>query len=142
MALAELAGFQHRERLVGQLEQPDQVGDRRAAAADAAGEVFFGELQVGDQRVAGARLLDRVQVLADHVLDQRRLQPLGLGLLANHRRHLRQAGLLGGAPAALAGDQFVAAVGQGADEERLDDAGGADRFGQAESAAWSKLVRG
>ncbi len=76
------------------------------------------------------RLLDRVEVLADHVLDQRRLQPLGLRLVADDRRHLLEPGLLGGAPAALAGDQLVAAVGEGADQQRLDDAAGLDRGGQ------------
>ena len=86
--------------------------------------------EVADQGVAGAGLLDRVEVLADHVLDQRRLQPLGLLLVADHRRHLLDPGLLGGAPAALAGDQLVAAVGEGADEQRLNDAAGLDRGGQ------------
>ena len=97
--------------------------------------------EVLDQGGAGPRLLDRVEVLADHVLDQRRLQPLGLGLVADDRRHLLQARLLGGAPAALAGDQLVAAVGEGADQQRLDDAAGLDRGGQRASAprgrSWS-----
>ena len=66
------------ERLVGQVEQADQVRDRRAAAADAARQLLFGEPEVLDQRGAGARLVDRVEVLADHVLDQRHLQALGL----------------------------------------------------------------
>ena len=92
------------------------------------------------------RLLDRVEVLADHVLDQRRLQALGLGLVADDRRHLLQAGLLGGAPAALAGDQLVAAVGEGADEQRLDDAAGLDRGGEARPAprgrTWSAAGSG
>ena len=41
-----------------------------------------------------------------------------------------EAGLLGGAPAALAGDQLVAAVVERADEQRLDDAAGLDRGGE------------
>ena len=131
MALAELARLEQLERLVGEVEQADQVGDGGAAAADAAGELLFGEAEVLDQGGAGASLLDRVEVLADHVLDQRHLQPLGLLGVADHRRHLLQAGLLRGAPAALAGDQLVAAVVQGADEERLDDAAALDRGGKA-----------
>ena len=54
--------------------------------------------------------------------------------VADDRRHLLEAGLLGGAPAALAGDQLVAAVGEGADEQRLDDAAGLDRGGEARRA--------
>ena len=130
VALAELAGLEQLQRLVGQLEQADQVGDGGAAAADPARQLLFGQAELLDQGGAGARLLDRVEVLADHVLDQRRLQALGFGLVADDRRHLLQPGLLGGAPAALAGDQLVAAVGEGADEQRLDDAAGLDRGGQ------------
>ena len=130
VALAELAGLEQLQRLVGKLEQADQVGDGGAAAADAARQLLFGQPQLLDQGRAGLRLLDRVEVLADHVLDQRRLQPLGLGLVADDRRHLLEARLLRGAPAALAGDQLVAAVGEGADQQRLDDAAGLDRGGE------------
>ena len=76
------------ERLVGKVEQADQVGDADAAAADAAAELLLGEAEVVDQRRAGARLLDRVEVLARHVLDQRELEPLRVGLVAHDRRHV------------------------------------------------------
>ena len=59
---------------------------------------------------AGPRLLHRVEVLADHVLDQRRLEALVLRRGPDHRGDAVEAGLLRGAPAALAGDQLVAAV--------------------------------
>ena len=62
------------ERLVGQVEQADQVRDGDAAAADAAADVLAREAELLDQRGAGARLLDRVEVLARHVLDQRQLE--------------------------------------------------------------------
>ena len=64
------AGLEQVEDLVGQVEQADQVRDRDAAAAEAAGELLLGEPEVLDQRRAGARLVDRVEVLARHVLDQ------------------------------------------------------------------------
>ena len=110
MALAELALLEQRLHLVGEVEQPDQVRDRGAAAADAAGELLLGDAEVVDQGGAGAGLVDGVEVLADHVLDQRRLQALVLGRAADHGRDALEAGLLGGAPAALAGDQLVAPV--------------------------------
>ena len=63
------------EHVVGQVEQPDQVRDRRAGAAEAAGELLLRQPELLDQGRAGARLVDRVQVLAGDVLDQRRLHP-------------------------------------------------------------------
>src|SRR3954452_19028479 len=53
VALAELARLEQGERLVGQLEQADQVGDGGAAAAEAAGELLLGQPQVLDQGSAG-----------------------------------------------------------------------------------------
>ena len=84
MALAELARLEQPERLVGQVEEPDQVRDRRAAAADAAADLLLAEPEVLDQGGARARLVDGVQVLAGHVLDQRGLQALRLVLVADH----------------------------------------------------------
>ena len=78
VSLGQLAPLEQGQHRVGQVEQPDQVGDRGAAAADAAGELLLRDAEVVDQGGAGPGLLDRVEVLADHVLDQRRLQPLVL----------------------------------------------------------------
>src|SRR3712207_7785935 len=44
-------------------------------------------LPIFDQQCARARLLDRRQVLARHVLDQRQLERLGVVLRAHERRH-------------------------------------------------------
>ena len=66
------------EHLVGQVEQPQQVRDRDARAADAAADVLAREPELLDEQRAGARLLDRVEVLAGHVLDQRELERLGV----------------------------------------------------------------
>ena len=43
VTLAELSGLEQLQRLVGQLEQADQVGDGGAAAADPAGQLLFGQ---------------------------------------------------------------------------------------------------
>ena len=53
-----------------------------------------------------ARLLDRVEVLALHVLDDRDLERLVVGDLDRHDRHVVQAGALRRAPAPLAGDDL------------------------------------
>ena len=51
------------ERLLGQVEQADQVRDRDPAAADPAPDLLLGEAEVVDEHRAGARLLDGVEVL-------------------------------------------------------------------------------
>ena len=101
-----------------------------AAAAQPPRQLLLAEPQILDQRRAGARLVDRVEVLARHVLDQRRLQALRLALVADDRGHRLQAGLPRRPPAALAGDQLVATVAQRADDQRLDDARVGQRRGQ------------
>ena len=78
MALGERAGLEELERLVGQVEDPDQVRERGAAAPEAPAELLLGQAEVLDQRRAGARLVDGVELLARDVLDQRHLHALGL----------------------------------------------------------------
>jgi hypothetical protein len=130
VTLREVALGEHLEDLVGEVEQPDQVRDRRAGAAQAAGQVLLREPQLLDQRRARSRLVDRVEVLARHVFDQRRLHPRRLVLVAQERRDLGQPGLPGRAPATLARDQLIAAVGEGPHDHRLDHAGLGNRLCQ------------
>ena len=127
VTLAELARGEQVEHLVGKVEEPDQVRDRRAASAEPPRELLLAQPQILDQGRAGARLVHGVQVLPGHVLDQRRLQALGLALVANDRRHRLQAGLPRRPPAALAGDQLVATVAKRAHDQRLDHAGVGER---------------
>ena len=74
MALAERALLQQLDHLVGQIEQPHEVADRDAAAPDPPADLLARQPELLDERRAGARLLDRVQVLARHVLDQRHFE--------------------------------------------------------------------
>nr|WP_230317289.1 hypothetical protein [Conexibacter sp. W3-3-2] len=76
------------------------------------------------QAAVGLRALERVEVHAQLVLDQRVLQPvlLVLRLRDDHRRDLRQARLLRGGEAAVAGEQLVAAVRVHGDADRLQHA--------------------
>src|SRR3954469_16161577 len=60
VALAEVAPLEQLERLVGELEQADQVGDGGAAAPDPFRQLLFRQAEVLDQRRAGACLLDRI----------------------------------------------------------------------------------
>ena len=131
VALRDLAALDHREHVVGQLEQAQLVRDRRLRAADALRDVAERELELVHQHRVAARLLDRREVLARDVLDQAEQQRVAVVGLADHGRHGRDAGLARGAPAALAGDQLVAALGARPDDDRLDDALRADRVGEA-----------
>ena len=63
------------------------------------------------QLLVGQRLVNRVEVLALDVLDERHLQKRSLlpcADLANHDRHAHEAGHLSGAPAPLASDDLEA----------------------------------
>ena len=79
------------------------------------------ERELVDELAVGARRLDRVEVLALEVLDERELELLAIGELADDRRDALQAGEPRGADAALAGDELVA-VDRLGDEDRLDHA--------------------
>ena len=66
------------------------------------------------QAVQAARLLERVQVLALDVLDQRHRRRGFVGDVAHQHRHRVEAGQAGGAEAPLAGDDLEAACAVGA----------------------------
>ena len=106
MALAERAALEQLERLVGQVEQAHQVRDRDAAAADAQPDLLARKAELLDERRTRSCLLDRVEVLTSHVLDQRELERLGVVARADERGDRVEAGELRGPPAALAGDQL------------------------------------
>ncbi len=83
-----------------------------------------------EQHGVGARLLDRRQLLARDVLDQPEQQRVAVVGLADDGGDRRVAGLARSAPAALAGDDLVAARGARPHEQRLDDALAPDRLGE------------
>ena len=66
-----------------ELEQPQGVADLRPAAADAAGQLLVGAAEVVEQLLVGGRLLQRVQLGAVQVLQQR---------VAQQRRRRRSPG--------------------------------------------------
>ena len=62
---------QHRLHRLGQLQQAQQVGRGAARAADRVGRLLVGHAEFVDQALQPGGLLDRIQVLALDVLDQR-----------------------------------------------------------------------
>ena len=110
---------------VGQLEQPERVGDARPVPADALADLLLCQPELLDEPSIALGLLEGVEVGALEVLDQGQLEGLGRRDVTDHGRDLVQARELRGPPAALAGDESV--VGPVAPHEhRLDDALGPD----------------
>jgi hypothetical protein len=64
-------------------------------------------LKLGDQAIKRPRRLNRVQILALNVLNQRHLEREFIPNFPNDRRHLGESRQLRGPPSALSGDQFV-----------------------------------
>ncbi len=131
VAGGELAGPDQGLHALGQLQQPQRVGEMAAALADGVGDVLLGVAEALDQLVVAGRLLDRVEVLALHVLDHGELGDLLVGEVAHDDGHGVERRLLRRAPAPLAGDDLVAAaVRVGAGDDRLHQALGAQRVGE------------
>ena len=104
-----------------EVEQAERVGDRRAGPPDARREAVLGEPEFVDELAVGIGRLDRVEILALEVLDERELELIAIGELAHERRDALEAGGLGRPQAPLAGDELVA-VDRLGHEDRLEDA--------------------
>ena len=76
----------------GEVEQAKRVGDGRAGPPDARGDLLVGEPEFVDQPAEAVRRLDRVEVLALEVLDERELELVAVGELADDRRDALEAG--------------------------------------------------
>src|SRR5205814_299884 len=94
------------------------------------GDLAEGEVELVHKRRVRARLLDRGQVLAGHVLDEREHERLAVRYVADHCRHRSEARLLRGTPAPLAGDQLVAAFGAWTHNDGLEHPLRLERVGE------------
>ncbi len=137
----QLAGRHVAPGGLAQVEQAEVVGDRAAVLAEAEGEFLLGVAQPVGQGAVGEGPFDRVQVRPVDVLDQGQLGLLGGVDPPEQGGQAGEAGQLGRPPAALAGDEFVAARGL-ADDDRLDEARALEAVGQRCRAASSKVRRG
>jgi hypothetical protein len=104
-----------------EFQQADGVGDGGAVFAGALGDLFLGELKFVDEALESVGLFDGVKIFALQVFYQRHFQGEIFGHVAQYDWYGVHVCALGGAPAALAGDELVAAV-DAADDERLNDA--------------------
>src|SRR5690606_28831258 len=108
MAHVEVARHEHRLYGFGQVEQAQQVAGRAARAADRLGGLLVRRAGLVDQAPDALRLLERIEVLALDVLDEREGERgLVVGLAHDHR-HFVELGELRRAVAPLPRDDLVA----------------------------------
>ena len=100
-----------------------------ARLVDDLAELFLGMAIKIDQLLVGVGLLDRVQILALDILDQRELGRRRIVDVADDRRDRVELRALRRAPAPLAGDDLEA-VAVGPQQDRLKHAALGDRFGE------------
>jgi hypothetical protein len=116
--------------LLGQLQQAHVICDRRAVLADSSRDLLLRQAEFAAQPFVGGRLIDRIQVFALDVLDERHLEKLA-GLAApnilDDDGHPGEPCALGSAPAALARDDAIAAIDL-PHHDGLDDAVCLDRL--------------
>ncbi len=123
VALAELAGLEQLERLVGQVEDPDQVRERGAAAAEALAELLLrsargprpgsAQARASSTGLSCSRATFSISAVCRRWASSSSRSSTGTVSSPASR---------GGTPAALAGDDLVAAVGERAHDQRLDHA--------------------
>src|SRR5205085_3360004 len=83
----QLAGLELRQHRRRQLQQANAVCHSRTCFAYARGDVLLRELELVAQTLERASLLDRVEVLALQVLNQRQLQRLAVVSIADPDRN-------------------------------------------------------
>ena len=119
----------HREDAIGdeclyllrEAEQPNAVGNRRAAARDTARELLLGEAEFREQPLIGTCLLDGVQILALDVLDERHLGKLCIRRRAKYGGDMGKACEFCRAQATLSRDQLILVVADGTNRDGLED---------------------
>lgn len=130
VAGADLAGGEAHADLGGEGEQAYGVGDGDATLADPLGDLFLGQGEFLKETLEGVGLFQWGEVFSLNVFDESDGEEIVVGEVRDHDGDGGEFGELGGAPASLAGDQGVGAVGLALDEERLEDAVLADAGGQ------------
>ena len=119
VALREITARKHPENVLGELEQPNSIRDGRLRATDAVCHLAERELEFVDQRRIGTGLFDRREVLASDVLDETEEERIAVADVTHDRRDRGDAGFPGRPPAALTGDQLIAAFSARPDDDGL-----------------------
>ena len=109
MAHLECAGLEKLGGTRRKVQQSQHVADCGPRPTDRRRQGFVRERELREQRLERPRFLQRCQILALDVLDQRHGHGLAVIDIADHHGHVRQPRAFGGTPAAFAGDDFEAA---------------------------------
>ena len=103
-------------------QQSDRVRDGGTRTSQACGELLLRDPEVLEELLVRGGLLERVELDAMDVLDQRFLEEVGVLRRSHDGGHGRQAGDHRRAQSTLAGDELVAVRTQRAHDERLEHA--------------------
>lgn len=129
MACGEAAVFDHFADWIFEAQKAEGVCDGYTLLARALGGFFLREMKFLHQAVESLRLLDGIQVFALEVFDERDFHGFLVGNIVNDDGNAVHGDKLCGAPAAFASEELIS-CGTFANDERLDDAGAANRLRQ------------
>ncbi len=128
--LGERAALEVGLHLGGEPEEPERVTHRRAVLADQPRHLLLRQRELRHQPLVPHGGVERGEVVALEVLDQREGEQRPVVGLLHHRGDLGPPQPLHRAPAALPGDQLVAPRRAGPHHHRLEEARRGDRIGQ------------
>ena len=104
-----------------EVQQAHAIGHGCATLANLLCDVFLPQSKFASQPRKGPGFLDRVQILALQILDEREFEDILVGRFAHNDRRFGESDALRRAPAAFARDDFEA-VAAPPDDQRLNDA--------------------
>jgi hypothetical protein len=107
---------------LGKLQEPKTVRHRTPILPDPLGQLFLSPLELSEEPMIRLGFLHGVEVLSKKVLDQGKLEALGVAHLTNDRGNRFQAGQPRCSPPPLPDHQLIA-IPMGPDNDRLEDAG-------------------
>ena len=96
--------------LIRQLEQPEQIRDRRAITTNQSGDLRLGQLELLAETLISRRLVDGGQIVPLKIFDQRQRQQSWVVNLPDNGGNLGPAQALNRPPTALSRDELVLAV--------------------------------
>jgi hypothetical protein len=113
----------------GQLQQTDDVGDRRSVLACPAANFLLRKPQIAAQSLKGVRCFNRVQVLALYIFDQCELQHGAICNVLDYDGHFLKLRDPGSPPSALA-CYYLVTIASTTNDQGLNDPVCPDRGGQ------------
>ena len=110
MSHGQAASLEILLQYLGQFEQAQRIGNRGAVLANVLCHILLPQVKLGLQTLIGPRLVQRVEIFALQVLQQRQSQHFFITGAPDQGWDGLQTGHLRCSPTALPGDQFEAAA--------------------------------